>query len=284
MRPRLLSVRDFGSCMIADLDRFTEALTLAQRDARLRPLERRLHQALRGAFLQQGANFLRRFRALRPLYEAAGDDDWGPLFNGAVDDTAEVFRGPLIKSAEQALAVGWTQAAAELAPALDLSFQLTNPRIAEYLRLAGADRVAGINATTKAGMRTILSQAAEEGWTYRRTAAAITKRYQEYAGPPLRGGPKLYRSRAELIAVTEVADASEAASLAVAQELAERGHVIEKSWLLSSQPCPVCRSNGGTGWIAIDKAFPSGHQRVPGHPGCKCATQTRLKTTTGRSR
>lgn len=283
-----------------------EALSLAQRTRTLRPLEKRLAKALAKAFRSQAAAFLNRLRTQAFLFhEAVRNEDWEPLYEAAVIETATLFSAPLVDFAEQAMRLGAQRAIAELmaplrVPALtaltiplgltaptpavlDLSFNLTNPRVAAYLREVGADRVTGINETTRVELRKILVRASEEGWSYQRTAREISGRYRDFAGPPLRGGPKLLRTRAELVAVTEIGEAYTEAGLIMARELEALGGTVEKSWLAPANPCPVCAPNPGAGWIPLDRAFPSGHHRPLGHPGCRCALLTRSKPANRRA-
>ncbi len=279
---------------------FYEALSLAQKQRTLAPLERRLQRVLRRYFVAQSAAFLNRFRLLRSLYEAAGENEWGPDLEASIGETRAPLEQAMLPLIQQALALGGQTAQANLLPslrvpspagpgvppppgpagallppALDIGFDVTNPEVSRYLRSVGAERIVGIEQTTREEVRAILSKAADEGWSYTRTARELRTRYQEFAGPPLRGGLKKLRSRAELIAVTELGEAYEHATMLVAQELARSGVTIEKSWLAPANPCPVCAPNPGAGWIPLARAFPSGHQRPTAHPSCRCSLLTR---------
>lgn len=279
-----------------------DSVTMAQRNRSLLPLERRLRIALSRAFRAQGSAFVRRFVGLRYLYEAAGDDDWDPIFLAAVAETLVLFREPLLNAATDAIQIGAEHAAAQLAPtpapsgqgalpgggvlalptppvpqvSVGISFNLHNPRVSNYLHDVGGERIVGINNTTRDELRKILGQAASEGWSYRRTAQAISAKYAQFAGPPLRAGAAHIRSRAEMIAITETGQAYEEAKHIVAEGMASRGQPMQKRWIAAAKPCPVCAPNPGVGWIPLAKAFPSGHQYPLGHPGCRCASTTRV--------
>lgn len=75
-------------------------------------------------------------------------------------------------------------------------------------------------------------------------------------------------SRAQMVAVTEIARAVSAASLDT-----YRAHGIPgKEWLIaSSGACAICQDNADEGVIPLDDTFSSGDDSPPGHPRCRCA-------------
>jgi hypothetical protein len=143
----------------------------------------------------------------------------------------------------------------------------------------GAERVTGIAETTRKRLRTLLTRAADEGWSYQRTAKEITALYRGFAGPPLAVRPRHLRSRAEAIAVFELGDAYEHGNLLVAQDLQDAGLEMEKSWLTvgDDRVRTDHRANQGEGWIPLDQAFGSGDDRPPADPGCRCTLLMRRK-------
>jgi hypothetical protein len=159
--------------------------------------------------------------------------------------------------------------------AIEGSFTLANPRAVAYLRDYGALRVAGINETTRQYLQTVITDGVEQGWSYNRMAKAISDRYAEFrVGVPQKG----IRSRAHMIAITEAGDAYSQGTMGVAQDLAAAGLAMEKHWLVTGgEICPLCLGNGAEGWIPLDDDFSSGHSRPLGHPGCRCALQTRRR-------
>lgn len=74
------------------------------------------------------------------------------------------------------------------------------------------------------------------------------------------------RYRSEMIARTETNDALSQAFVDRSKALGVNGKEI-----VTHDPCPICVGNEGAGVIGIDTAFPSGHQRPPFHPNCRCA-------------
>jgi SPP1 gp7 family putative phage head morphogenesis protein len=77
------------------------------------------------------------------------------------------------------------------------------------------------------------------------------------------------QSRASLIARTETADA-------LGQSFEDRGKemgIEGKEWITAGDDkvSDGCKENGAVGVIPFDNAFPSGDQRPPRFPGCRCA-------------
>src|SRR5690606_6069541 len=103
---------------------------------------------------------------------------------------------------------------------IDDAFDLKHPRAVEFMSQSGADRVTQITDTTRDYLRTLLTQAADEGWSYGKTARAIRKRYAEFSV-----------TRARNIAVYELGNAYEAGNLLVARDLQDAGLTMEKQWL-----------------------------------------------------
>jgi hypothetical protein len=66
-------------------------------------------------------------------------------------------------------------------------------------------------------------------------------------------------------------DATYAAFLYANQELGAPG----KCWITAQdhRVCIACQQNQWAGWIPIDVLFPSGHDRPPAHPRCRCAAR-----------
>ena len=158
------------------------------------------------------------------------------------------------------------------------AFSLSNPRATAYLMQHGAERITGIDETTRATIHDILVRGSQEGWSYDTTAKAITEQFEEFA---IRTPYKHLRSRAHLVAVNESANAYGEAELQQGLEMQGRGMPMEKSWLNvgDDRVSDGCLSNTAAGWIPVDQAFPSGHMRYPRYPGCRCSMlQRRAKT------
>lgn len=90
--------------------------------------------------------------------------------------------------------------------------------------------------------------------------------------------------RAELIAMTEVANANSQGSLAGLQLASEAGADIQKGWLVLEDGCDICQQNADAGFIALDAAFPSGDQCPAAHPNCRCALTNQLQYTKSKTK
>lgn len=148
----------------------------------------------------------------------------------------------------------------------DISFSLKNPRAVDYLYNSRQERFDGIDQTTRVQISRILADAASAGVPYAEVGKLLKKRFTE-----------LSKSRAELIAVTELGDAYAEGSMEAARQLRDSGLVMQKRWLTSKDTMvtPGCRANEAAGWIGVDEGFPSGHQRPLRFPGCRCDIELR---------
>ena len=89
---------------------------------------------------------------------------------------------------------------------------------------------------------------------------------------------KKLQYRAELIARTEMSDASNSAQMIGMREKIKRGEVspgTKKKWSTSGKKnvCPRCERNEMEGFVPMDHEFSSGHDRPPAHPNCVCAME-----------
>lgn len=132
------------------------------------------------------------------------------------------------------------------------AFDLDNPEVQKVLKDI-AKRIKGIDDTTAEAIRAIIGQT-ELSVADKRTML------QELMGTTA--------ARAEMIAVTESADAMERGN-----HLAWRasGVVDRKEWLLGPNPCPECQPLGGK-VVGLDDEFAPGVLHPPFHPRCTCAT------------
>lgn len=71
--------------------------------------------------------------------------------------------------------------------------------------------------------------------------------------------------------MTAVTETNRAMSAATLDEYEQSG-VDGKGWLTAfdQRVCPICGGNEDAGPIPLGEAFPSGHQRPPAHPRCRC--------------
>lgn len=155
-------------------------------------------------------------------------------------------------------------------------FNLENPRAVEYARKRAAEAISEINATTRSEVRKIIVEGLETGMSPAQVAQRLADKFIQFA-VPMPG--KRIPNRATLIAVTEMANAYCEGILQLGQELQQSGIVMVKHWLTvgDDRVSDGCRQNEKAGWISINDAFPSGHQRPPRFPGCRCDLLTDMK-------
>ena len=241
------------------LDRLIEA---ALRGA-LATEERRLARGLRAAFLLQGAAVARGRHTPHGLDASLAATR--PAFDAALAENAE--RAMLLGYADAADMLGVTLAEAAY-PEAGLpkvrQFRDATAQTAAYVTDARSVRWRSLEATTRDRLDKVLNKAASEGWGYARTERAIRREFKDMAA-----------SRAEMIARTETANAYESARRIVAQSVGANGEVVEQRWLVTYACCDICAANEQAGWLPLDAPFPSGADRPPQHPSCRCSVQYR---------
>lgn len=282
-----------NSALINALDEFEEAVTRGNQRKKMERLIRPLEIAMRKAFREQGSLLARKLRQVKRYFTEGGDpfkqhDAWLNMqFSEALPpselnkiwaevtlETAKLFSLPIDAAVAKALEYGGIAMIGELG--MNMKWDLKNPRAVQYLKDYGAAQVTNINETTRNYLQTLITQATEEGWSYKRTAEAIIARFEEFAV----GKPQAHiDSRAHLIAVTETGNAYEEGNRIIAKDLQDAGIEMEKYWdtVGDDKVSEGCIQNEATGWIKIDQEFPSGHQRPLRFPGCRCECRYRRK-------
>ena len=268
--------------LLPALDAFLESAATARKWRIVGAQEKALKLAMRKAFVAQGKAFVKRFAKLQSHFAEAmvlelpppvPEDEWGPLFSQSAAETLGDFVDPIQASAEIALEAG-AAAVVDGMPAIDYAFNLKNPRAVRYIKAHGADLVTGINDTTRSSLRTLLQNAADEGWSYSKTARQIRTQFDGFAGKL----PQAHiADRATLIAVSETGNAFEAGGAIVVSDLQDAGLTMQKRWLTvgDARTSEGCQANQDEGWIPFDDPFPSGDMQPLRHPACRCTTQYR---------
>ena len=143
------------------------------------------------------------------------------------------------------------------------SFDLANPRAVAWFSQHGGslDYIKDIQATSKDQLQTIITKSLDEGWSYNKTSQVIREKFTDFS-----------RSRAQLIATNEAAQAYEAGNRIFIEGVADTGVNVEKMWNNSGDDRVTdgCLENTGDGWIPLDQEHSSGHQEPPRFPGCRC--------------
>ena len=241
-----------------------------KRDRALKPVETKLARQMAKAFRAHRAVFMREFERVGP--GILGEASIPPAIEGALEAAYQAtladFLGPIEEAAEAAIAAAAKHRVAEFG--VDYSFDLKNPRAVAAIKAQAVASVEEIDATTRDDLTRILTQGMEEGYNYQMVARQIVAKYEEFGI----GKPQAHiRNRAELIAVTEAAEAYETGNRLVIDEMTAVGLEMEKSWSTvgDDRVSDGCRQNAAVGWIPVDEPFPSGHQHAPRFPGCRCA-------------
>lgn len=156
------------------------------------------------------------------------------------------------------------------------AFLVGNDDAVAYARAHAAERVTGIDETTRAELNRLISDAVDRRLTWRETADLIENKYADMAGPPLFPS-RTHRRRAQMIAAFETRDAYEAGGYEQAARLQESGMDVEKRWvyLRDGRARPAHRANGDAGWVALEHVYADGHDRSPSDGGCRCVMMYR---------
>jgi hypothetical protein len=261
--PNAIAVRDFIDS-IDDLQEVVEDRARAQEVAAL-------EKKMAAYFLKQGDMF-NLVRLRRYFAESVGTDADALLLDvlkATEKEGAGILEVALVKGSK----IGYELQAATF----DISFKLSNPRAVAYAKKAAAEHITQINGTTKDVIHNMIVKGVEEGKSYGKVAREIKKRFHEFAV----GKPQEHiASRAQLVAVTENAEAYESGGRLLVDDLEDAGLDMEKSWGGPGAEDPHtsegCLENKGVGWIPAKRAFPSGHQHPPRFPGCRHHTLYRV--------
>lgn len=258
------------------VDTLTEAVSDHAALAVIRPSSRRLEKVLAQVWTRQGRAFvngLSRFRGRFPIEEAVGEADWSPVLEVVLKETNEPLVTALDVELRETVESGAARTVAEVS--VESTFDVRQSRAAqEWLEGRAGRKVTRVGEGTRRRLRVLMRQSADEGWSWTRTARAIEDKFRSF-----HRAPAGVRSRAELVAVTEMTEAYEAGHQFVREDIARSGVTVEKSWetVGDDRVDPDCVSNEGAGWVAHDDVWPSGAGGPPDHPGCRCVTTTRTR-------
>jgi hypothetical protein len=194
---------------------------------------------------------------------------WSDIWESIEQETTPALQKTIKAIEGDALLKGADQLRNQLQFDAKTTFSLSNPRAVAFFHKTGGsvDYIRGIQGTTAESLKTVITTALDEGWSYNSTAREIQKLYD---------GP-ISRQRAQLIATNESAQAYEAGNRAFADTIVEDGIEMEKMWTTShdDRVSDGCAANEADGWIPIDQAHSSGDQEPPRFPGCRCYEQYR---------
>lgn len=255
------------------LERLERKLADAAKRAATDALERRFEKITADLYERWEQAFYRliRFEGMIAEAEAARfaeftDAQWERVIDGASGN----YNEQAFALAGEAMQAGIDAAASGLE--LPSTFALPNPKAIAYLDDYGARLVSQISTSTRDDMRRLLTNARAAGWSYERTAQALQAKW----GTLRVARPQQHiRSRAHMIAVTEVAAAYEQGNLAVYRNLERFGLAMEYSWLAAGDGriCPICDEKAAQGWVSSAQW---GGEVPPAHPACRCSLLARV--------
>ena len=252
----------------------------------LKPIEKELELALEEAFFRQGEAFMSQFKKFKPwfppeeLQEAhiplnLSQAEFNALWVLIVEGTLLYFEEPMNAAAVKAMLAGKAAAIAQLEWTGSFALGFDEALLNQIPALTKME-LRSINRTTQKYINTQIRHAIDEGWSYDRTAKAITARFEEFAI----GKPQLHiRSRAHLVAITETRNLYEEANFQTSRELQGMGLEQEKFWsnIGDDRVSKGCLANTAVNWIPLNQPFPSNHQKPPRFPGCRCTAYYRRK-------
>ena len=266
------------------LQRLISAMSRNQKDSALASTQSKLQKEIGKIFINQGKVFIEqfdvfeiRFTESARLKENIGGDELNRLFDNVEALTNDQFKKPLDEAYRASIAAGANAITLELGEDI-ISFNLSNQRAEDWIIDNGAKLVTNVNETSRFRIKNIVKKGLRAGDSYDDIAAAITKRYKEFAI----GKPQLHiRSRAHLVAITETGNASEAGAREGALQANAAGLNMEKMWSDTgdNKVSELCVVNNNQSWIPIDQPHASGHDRPLRFPGCRCAELYRRKKT-----
>lgn len=202
--------------------------------------------------------------------ESPGDAgrDFDRLWRAVTD---EVDRGPLSRAVEGQSATAMERGGASAIRDVQLqaSFDLDNPQAQQWLAGRGADLVTGINDETRRQLRGVIERGVRDRQSYGAIADEISRRFAGFSDASVLGH---IRTRAELVAVTEIGEAYMAPRDMLIDDLEAAGTPPDKRWIITPDErlCEVCAPAGTDGWVGRRDVFSNGQLRPLGHPGCRC--------------
>ena len=218
---------------------------------------------LKRRFAKQRKGVKRRLAELEPMIHGAPQSAPAGLNHaiiGGIGDAAN-YSPRFMSSLEQAYRGAAGIAAAQLGLEEDPSDEIDGPTFEHSFTLMAID------GTTQKELLDVVTGALALGYVYAAVAAAVDTYFD-----------RSEESRAEQIAVTEVADAFSQGMLDTAEWARDTlSMTVEKAWIPEDDPCPICEANSEQGFISDEEDFDSGDDSPPAHPNCRCSIDVRVK-------
>ena len=247
---------------------FLEAMAKNRKDKSTIPHEKQLEKAAINLFKEQKAELIDRLQKLKKHFkEADPEKDFDDIMDWVFLNTGENFENVSYSTIAAAMASGGNDILAEIG--MEINFNIKNQAAEQYLISVSADLITNINETTRSKAKDIVVKGFEEGKSYDNIADELIDMYDGFG---IKKPQKHIKTRAHLIAVTEVGEAYEHGGFITAKDIEEYGVKMEKFWANSGDDrvSDGCKANTADGWIPIDQPHTSGHQKPLRFPGCRC--------------
>lgn len=245
------------------------AMSRNKKDNKLAAIRSKLRKEIAKIFIEQGKSFVEQFDVFKIRFkESIGGDELNRLFSNTEVATNGMFTDPLNTAYTASIFQGANEITTLLGEDI-ISFNLSNQRANDWMIDNGAKLITNVNETTRFQIKNVVKRGINEGLSYDKIAANITKRYKEFAI----GKPQLHiRSRAHLVAITETGNAYEAGAREGAKQADAAGLIMEKFWANTGdmKVSEGCIANTDDNWIPLDQVHNSGHDRPLRFPGCRC--------------
>lgn len=156
----------------------------------------------------------------------------------------------------------------------NLSFALVNRNAILAAQQQAGTAIPGIDALTRARINKVISDGVAAGDSSAVMAAKIRAFGKEMSTPARQ---RHIKDRADLIAVTELAQAYERGAQMGADYLQKQGIKLEKRWLAlnDNRVDQLCRDAMNRGWVPEDTVYGGITTVPPMHPACRCAVSRR---------
>jgi HK97 family phage portal protein len=143
----------------------------------------------------------------------------------------------------------------------DVTFDLLNPRVLNWLNENALTHAKSINNTVRDEVTLRLMEGVEQGLGAEEIAQSIKGFFDDQSG-----------WRALRVARTEVMAGYGQGTL---EGYRQTGVVKGKKWLSAGDAtvCPVCKANEEQGSVPLETPFQSGHMTNNAHPNCRCIIQ-----------
>ncbi len=148
---------------------------------------------------------------------------------------------------------------------VDLSFWIDDLYALEFAKERAWSMITKVNNTTKKEINWILNTWLKSGKDYPTLAKQIRKKFVWFS-----------KFRSELIASNELKSAYEQWKLAQGKDFEKRSWAdMYKKWVTQwdNRVTDECKNDSGVWWIPIDEDFPTGHERPPRFPWCRCGLE-----------